>query len=168
MSLKFKNFIRTKFLFLILIIFIPLIFGLIIYMTNEKDAYAAVNLSPDNHEIISLGKSVYSQNCASCHGIKLEGQKNWMSRLPDGLMPAPPHDETGHTWHHSDKYLFMITKNGIEDIIGQKYPNNMPAYKDILSDKEIISVLSYIKSTWPNRIKKIHDQINAREKSNQS
>ena len=83
MSLKFKNFIRTKFLFLILITFIPLIFGLIIYMTNEKDAYAAVNLSPDNHEIISLGKSVYSQNCASFHGIKLEGQKNWMSRLPD-------------------------------------------------------------------------------------
>ena len=44
----------------------------------------------------------------------------------------------------------------------------MPAYKDILLDKEIISVLSYIKSTWPNRIKKIHVQINAREKSKQS
>jgi mono/diheme cytochrome c family protein len=44
----------------------------------------------------------------------------------------------------------------------------MPAYKDILSDKKIISVLSYIKSTWPNRIKKIHDQINDRDKSNQS
>ena len=34
-----------------------------------------------------------------------------------------------------------------------------------LSDKEIISVLSYIKSTWPNKVKKIHDQINHREKS---
>ena len=109
--------------------------------------------------------SLYQNNCASCHGVKLEGQKDWMSRLPDGLMPAPPHDETGHTWHHSDKYLFMITKYGIENIIGQKYPNNMPAYKDILSDKEIISVLSYIKSTWPNKVKKIHDQINDREKS---
>ena len=123
------------------------------------------SLNPDNKETILLGKSVYVQNCASCHGTKLEGQKNWMLRLPDGLMPAPPHDETGHTWHHSDKYLFMITKYGIEDIIGQKYPNNMPAYKDILSDKEIISVLSYIKSTWPNKVKKIHDQINNREKS---
>ena len=59
----------------------------------------------------------------------------------------------------------MITKYGIEDIIGQNYPNNMPAYKDILSDKEIISVLSYIKSTWPNKVKKILDQINDREKS---
>ena len=62
----------------------------------------------------------------------------------------------------------MITKYGIEDIIGQKYANNMPAYKNILSDKEIISVLSYIKSTWPNKVKKIHDQINDREKSKSS
>tara|TARA_B110000003_G_scaffold226671_1_gene227698 strand:+ start:254 stop:760 length:507 start_codon:yes stop_codon:yes gene_type:complete len=168
MSLNFKSFIKIKFLLVIIIPTFLLFFGMIIYMTNEKDAQAAYILNPDNYDIVELGKSVYVQNCASCHGIKLEGQKNWMSRLPDGLMPAPPHDETGHTWHHSDKYLFMITKNGIEDIIGQKYPNNMPAYKDILSDKEIISVLSYIKSTWPNRIKKIHDQINAREKSNQS
>ena len=41
----------------------------------------------------------------------------------------------------------------------------MPKDKNILSDKEIISVLSYIKSTWPNKVKKIHDQINDRKKS---
>ena len=165
MSLDFKNFIKNKFLFLIFIPSIILILGIVFLLAEEKVAEAAITLNPENKEIISLGKSVYVQNCASCHGTKLEGQKDWMSRLPDGLIPAPPHDVTGHTWHHSDKYLFMITKYGIEDIIGQKYPNNMPAYKDILSDKEIISVLSYIKSTWPNKIKKIHDQINDREKS---
>ena len=162
MSLNFKSLINTKFFF-----FIPsiiLIFGMTIYLPEDKVAEASVTLNPDDKVTILLGKSVYVQNCASCHGVKLEGQKDWMSRLPDGLMPAPPHDETGHTWHHSDKYLFMITKYGIEDIIGQKYPNNMPAYKNILSDKEIISVLSYIKSTWPNKVKKIHDQINDREK----
>ena len=165
MSLNFKSFIKIKFL---LAIFIPtslLFFWIIIYILKDKNAQAAYILNPDNYDIVELGKTVYFQNCASCHGVNLEGQKNWMSRLPDGLMPAPPHDETGHTWHHSDKYLFMITKHGIEDIIGQKYANNMPAYKDILSDKEIISVLSYIKSTWPNKVKKIHDQINERQKS---
>ena len=165
MSLNFKSFIKNKSLFLIIIPSIILILGMVFYFAEEKVAEAAITLNPDNKETILLGKSVYVQNCASCHGVKLEGQKDWMSRLPDGLMPAPPHDETGHTWHHSDKYLFMITKYGIEDIIGQKYPNNMPAYKNILSDKEIISVLSYIKSTWPNKVKKIHDQINNREKS---
>ena len=165
MSLNFKSFVKIRFL---LAIFIPtslLFFGIIIYILKDKNAQAAYILNPDNYDIVELGKTVYVQNCASCHGVKLEGQKDWMSRLPDGLMPAPPHDETGHTWHHSDKYLFMITKYGIEDIIGQKYPNNMPAYKNILSDKEITSVLSYIKSTWPNKFKKIHDQINDREKS---
>ena len=165
MSLNFKSFIKNKSLFIIIIPSIILILGMVFYFAEEKVAEAAITLNPDNKETILLGKSVYVQNCASCHGVKLEGQKDWMSRLPDGLMPAPPHDETGHTWHHSDKYLFMITKYGIEDIIGQKYPNNMPAYKDILSNKEIISVLSYIKSTWPNKVKKIHDQINDREKS---
>ena len=165
MSLNFKSFIKNKSLFLIIIPSIILILGMVFYFAEEKVAEAAITLNPDNKETILLGKSVYVQNCASCHGVKLEGQKDWMSRLPDGLMPAPPHDETGHTWHHSDKYLFMITKYGIEDIIGQKYPNNMPAYKDILSDKEILSVLSFIKSTWPNKVRKIHDQINDREKS---
>ena len=165
MSLNFKSFIKIRFL---LAIFIPtflLFFGIIIYMPEDKNAQASYILNPDNHDIVERGQSIYIQNCASCHGVKLEGQKDWMSRLTDGLMPAPPHDETGHTWHHSDKYLFMITKYGIEDIIGQNYLNNMPAYKDILSDKEIISVLSYIKSTWPNKVKKIHDQINDRNKS---
>ena len=164
MSLNFKSFIKIRFL---LAIFIPtslLFFGIIIYILKDKNAQAAYILNPDNYDIVELGKTVYFQNCASCHGVKLEGQKDWMSRLPNGLMPAPPHDETGHTWHHSDKYLFMITKYGIEDIIGQKYPNNMPVYKDILSDKEIISVLSYIKSTWSGRIQSQHDQINARVK----
>ena len=165
MSLNFKSFIKAKFLFLIFTPSIFLMFAIAIYLTEDKVAEATVTLNPEDKVTILLGKSVYVQNCASCHGVKLEGQKDWMSRLPDGLMPAPPHDETGHTWHHSDKYLFMITKYGIEDIIGQKYANNMPAYKNILSDKEIISVLSYIKSTWPNKVKKIHDQINDREKS---
>jgi mono/diheme cytochrome c family protein len=39
----------------------------------------------------------------------------------------------------------------------------MPAYKDVLTDNEVIAVLSYIKSTWPDKVKKIHDQINDRE-----
>jgi len=37
----------------------------------------------------------------------------------------------------------------------------MPAYENVLSDEEIIAVLSYIKSTWPEEIIRIHnEQIN--------
>ena len=125
-----------------------------------QTANASVSLKPDDESVLLLGKNIYAQNCASCHGINLEGQKDWMSRLPNGMMPAPPHDVTGHTWHHPDNYLFLITKHGVEEILGEKYLNNMPAYKDILSDDEIIAALSYIKSTWPSKIKKNHDQIN--------
>ena len=115
--------------------------------------------------VVALGEQVYAQNCASCHGAKLEGQANWRQRGLNGYMPAPPHDETGHTWHHPDSYLFTMTKYGIEKMIGKPYPNNMPAYEDKLTDEEILAVLSYIKSTWSGRTQRQHDQINARAKA---
>ena len=137
--------------------------GLVYYVASPvEQATASVTLKPNEPAVVSLGKQVYAQNCASCHGVALEGQPNWRQRGNDGYMPAPPHDETGHTWHHPDTYLFLMTKYGIEKMIGKTYPNNMPAYEDELSDDEIIAVLSFIKSTWPNTVKRQHDQINAR------
>ncbi len=126
-----------------------------------ETAEASITLKPNEPAVVSLGKQVYAQNCASCHGVALEGQTNWRQRDNDGYMPAPPHDETGHTWHHPDTYLFLMTKYGIEKMIGKTYPNNMPAYEDELSDEEIIAALSFIKSTWSNTVKRQHDQINA-------
>ena len=136
---------------------------LVILPTETTEA--SVELNPYEPAVVSLGKQVYAENCASCHGVRLEGQANWRQRGKDGYMPAPPHDETGHTWHHSDTYLFLMTKYGIEKMIGQTYPNNMPAYEDELSDEEIIAVLSFIKSEWPNNVRWQHDQINARAKA---
>ena len=127
-----------------------------------KKADASVYLLPKDRSVTNSGKLVYAENCASCHGVALEGQANWRQRDPDGYLPAPPHDETGHTWHHADPYLFLMTKYGIEKMIGRKYPNNMPAFKGKLTDEEIIAALSFIKSTWPSRIQRQHDQINAR------
>jgi mono/diheme cytochrome c family protein len=65
----------------------------------------------DNPKFVARGKVVYKEHCASCHGANLEGQPNWRHRLPNGRMPAPPHDPTGHTWHHSDKQLFEMTNS---------------------------------------------------------
>ena len=64
-------------------------------------------------DLKNAGKLVYGTNCAGCHGAKLEGQANWQIRSADGYLPAPPHDETGHTWHHPDKMLFEFTKYGL-------------------------------------------------------
>ena len=139
------------------------ILSITIYFHQSSSPQQVISmLKPANKSVVESGQSIYVQNCASCHGVNLEGQANWRSPLANGTMPAPPHDETGHTWHHSDNYLFMMTKYGIEKTIGRSYPNNMPAYEDQLSDQDIIAVLSYIKSQWSESIQRQHDQINAR------
>jgi mono/diheme cytochrome c family protein len=109
---------------------------------------------PTDQSQVALGKSVYAQYCASCHGEKLEGQSNWRVRKPDGLLPTPPHDETGHTWHHPDKQLFDLTKSGVKPPLAPPgYRSEMPAFGSILSDKEIWAVLAFIKSTWPAQVR---------------
>jgi len=143
-----------------------LLVGVVIYYFSSpaNEAAASIALKHNDVAVVDLGQVVYAENCASCHGVALEGQANWRQRDADGYLPAPPHDETGHTWHHPDSYLFLMTKYGIEEMIGKTYPNNMPAYKDKLMDEEILAVLSYIKSTWSSRIQRQHNQINARAK----
>lgn len=100
---------------------------------------------------VALGEEVYAANCAACHGAKLEGQPEWRRRLPNGRMPAPPHDESGHTWHHPDEVLFGITKNGIAAYAPPGYQSDMPAFASKLSDDQIWAVLAYIKSHWHSR-----------------
>lgn len=101
---------------------------------------------------VALGERVYAQHCASCHGAKLEGQPNWRSRLANDRRPAPPHDETGHTWHHPDRMLFAITKNGlVPPYAPAGYESDMPAFGGKLSDDEIWAVLAFIKSRWTSR-----------------
>lgn len=105
---------------------------------------------PMRAEDIVLGQEIYAANCVSCHGANLEGQPDWKRRLENGRMPAPPHDESGHTWHHADSQLFTITKLGVSAVVAG-YESDMPAFESILTDDEIRSVLGYIKSTWPKR-----------------
>jgi mono/diheme cytochrome c family protein len=108
---------------------------------------------------LAQGQKLYAENCASCHGAKLEGEPNWMERKPDGRLPAPPHDASGHTWHHADPQLFGIVKNGVTPYAGPGYQSDMPAFKGILSDDEILAVLAYIKQTWPRDIQNQQRQI---------
>ena len=100
-------------------------------------------------ELVARGRIVYQQNCAACHGARLEGQPNWRTPKPDGTLPAPPHDVTGHTWHHSDQMLFDVTKYGSASVAGAGFKSGMPLYADILDDGDIWAVLAYIKSHWP-------------------
>jgi len=126
-------------------------------------------LNPADAIMVQIGSKVYASNCASCHGENLEGQPNWRSPGEDGLLPAPPHDETGHSWHHTDDVLFGITKYGLAEFSGlEGYVSAMPIYKDVLSDEEIIAVLSFIKSRWPAEIQARHTEMNQKATQNKS
>lgn len=129
---------------------------------NPQEPSFPHSLSPDDPQRLQVGARVYEQHCAACHGVKGEGQANWRDRGPDGLLPAPPHDPTGHTWHHPDEQLFAITKHGLARLINQPdYRTAMPIYEGVLSDDEILAALSWIKSQWPPEIRRRHDEINA-------
>lgn len=106
---------------------------------------------PRDEKQVAWGRKVYDLQCASCHGANLEGQPDWKTRRADGRLPAPPHDPSGHTWHHPDAVLFGITRDGLTGTrwAPPGYASDMPAFVGRLSDEEIWAVLAYIKSTWP-------------------
>jgi mono/diheme cytochrome c family protein len=124
----------------------------------------APRADPQNAEQVALGRKAYAQHCAACHGVQLEGQANWRERLPSGRLPAPPHDASGHTWHHPDEVLFGITKFGL--VPGRYappgYQSDMPGFGGALSDDEIWAVLAYLKSTWPQEVRRAQAETTAR------
>ena len=123
-----------------------------VLVTNANADHELVDRS------IQTGQILYVKNCASCHGINLEGQPNWRSPNGDGILPAPPHDATGHTWHHDNALLFEYTKLGGQGALATRgitdFNSGMPAFKDVISDEDIWNVLAYIRSTWPERNQK--------------
>jgi mono/diheme cytochrome c family protein len=118
--------------------------------------------APPDPERLAQGARLYAEYCAACHGADLEGETDWRKRGPDGFLPAPPHDETGHTWHHPDEQLFAMTKLGTAALVGAEYKSTMIGFGDVMSDDEIRAVLDFIKSRWPDDIRRRQAEISAR------
>lgn len=141
--------IRNRFFHWLLGAAVLFLVGAIAFATLD----AASTINPSDPALHATGQRIYEARCAACHGTNLEGQPGWRQRLPNGRMPAPPHDATGHTWHHPDAVLFGIVKEGL--VPGKyappKYESDMPAFGGTLSDEEIRAVLTFIKSRWPER-----------------
>lgn len=136
-----------------------------IYATSTGTS-GGTELRPDDKALLVQGAGVYAENCASCHGADLKGEKDWRKGNPDGTLKAPPHDETGHTWHHKDELLFRVTKYGTAKGVGlEDFKSNMPAFEGTLSDQEIIAALSWIKAQWPDVVRERHDMINERARN---
>ena len=99
------------------------------------------------------GKRIYEEHCASCHGRQLEGADDWDLQREDLTFPPPPHDRTGHTWHHSDRFLADYIKHGGRHLDTTDVRTTMPGFAGTLTDAEIVAVIAYIKSHWPKEIR---------------
>ncbi len=124
---------------------------LISFIFISKTTYSSNHfpITRDSALMITRGKIVYQNNCVSCHQVNLVGADNWKGLDKDGHRKAPPLNGTGHSWHHDDATLHDIIKYGLAKSI-KNYEGKMMAFKDKLDDKDVDSVLAYIKSFWPD------------------
>lgn len=127
--------------------------------TALRGAPPAQLLAWDDPGTVARGAMLYERDCRICHG-GLDG------RAAAGETPAPvapPHDETGHSWEHPDYVLFSLTKTGeVAELCltGGASGAEMPEFAEQLTDRQILDVLSYIKSTWPEEVRARQDGVN--------
>jgi mono/diheme cytochrome c family protein len=115
---------------------------------DQERTAAAEDLRPIEARLVELGGPVYAANCAVCHGARGEGTPNWQTRGADGALPPPPHDSTGHTWHHGDGLLFRIVRDGCATYQVGPEPCGMPAFGADLSDEEVRAVIEFMRTWW--------------------
>ena len=122
-----------------------------ILISETSYSHSHFPITRDSALMIARGKVVYESNCVSCHQVNLIGAENWKGLDGDGHRKAPPLNGTGHTWHHDDATLHNIIKYGLAKIV-KNYEGKMIGFGDKINDKQIDSVLSYIKSHWEDEI----------------
>lgn len=134
--------------------------------TQTRDASSGSGdgvVQPLDPEQVIHGRTVYESFCAQCHGAQGEGGPNWRLQNSDGTYPPPPHDSTGHTWHHGDGFLYRTVRDGGAFNETPGFKSAMPAFGDRLSPQEIPDVIAYLKSLWGTREKEFQAQATLRE-----
>lgn len=96
---------------------------------------------------LQLGEKIYQQHCIGCHKAQAQGTREWKKTLSNGHYPPPPLNGSAHAWHHSLRSLSRSVKNG-----GVPLGGTMPAFKQTLSNQEILAVIAYFQSFWSDKI----------------
>lgn len=109
------------------------------------------------------GKVLYQTHCATCHGARGEGQPNWKTKKAAGTYPPPPHDASGHTWHHADGLLFRTVRDGGQAAAPAEFKSGRPAWKDTLTDAQIVAVLQYLKTLWGPAEREFQSEVTQRD-----
>jgi S-disulfanyl-L-cysteine oxidoreductase SoxD len=130
------------------------------FAVNSPAGGGAHSANADDAALVAQGKSVYMGHCASCHGRNLQGQPLWQLRDEFAARRAPAHDETGHTWQHSDEEIFHMIKYGRFASVSAEIVSFMPALDKALDDREILAVMAFIKARWPIGLRVLQATLN--------
>jgi len=87
------------------------------------------------------GSSIYSSRCSTCHQANGEGVPNAFPTL------------VGTRWVEDEGQIIRILLHGMQgevDVRGSTYNGNMPAWGNVLSDKEIAAVITHVRQSWDN------------------
>jgi mono/diheme cytochrome c family protein len=127
MKLDIEKFKEIKGLIAALIVLI-LVFGYLQFAPLEAD---------------TRGEQLYLIHCVECHGAEGVGEnpENVYAKDEFGYV-APPMDDTGHAWHHTDEQLTQMIMGGS--------PRNprMEGFKHVLNEEDAGDLVEYIKSLW--------------------
>jgi len=150
---KPKSTQKSGALLIVVIVGIGLLGTGYLYNNSTSESSSSLSALPGDTDIppvptldaqrVAQGQPLYNQYCAVCHGVEGEGHPDWKTPNEDGSFKAPPHDASGHTWHHDDELLLDLIVNGSD------FPESqMPAFGDTLNDEEILAIVEYIKTWW--------------------
>lgn len=94
-----------------------------------------------------IGRDLFDTHCAACHGTAAVGAPDWRQPDANGLSRPPPLNGTAHAWHHPLAVLYQQIMHGSAPGVG-----NMPAFQDVLARGQVLAIISYFQSLWPDEI----------------
>ncbi|MDO8612293.1 MAG: CopD family protein [Dehalococcoidia bacterium] len=103
------------------------------FLPGEKELTG--NPIASTPESIAIGRTLYVQNCQSCHGQNGRGDGPLAPTLA-----VPPADFRVHIPYHQDEFFFRVMTNGLGTI--------MPPFGDQLTEDERWHILNFLQSEF--------------------
>lgn len=102
----------------------------VLYVLFNEELITAT--TEEEKERLNFGMKLYSDNCASCHGVTLQGTRQGPPFIHKIYEPS----------HHGDRAFYLAVENGSR---AHHWPfGDMPAISDLEQD-DVIAIIEYIR-----------------------